>query len=147
MSGAPGMHSEQQAQAYVDDLMARARDQVVRARAMVDELEALVVVGRSGDGRCEVTVGHGGGLVDLRLSPGLAQASLDEVRRAILEADAAARRSMSEEVAVLAAAHYGGGSATAEELSARYARLLRPAAPPGSEADAVAASRRAGVVR
>ncbi|GAB2881196.1 YbaB/EbfC family nucleoid-associated protein [Nocardioides pacificus] len=147
MSAAPGMQSEQQAQAYVDELMEQARTQVVRARAMADELESLAVRGRSGDGRCEVTVGHGGGLVDLWLSPGLAQGTLDEIRRGVLEANAAARRTMSEEAAALAAAHYGAGSATAEELTSRLTELLAPGAAPGAHEESVGQPRRTGVVR
>lgn len=140
------MLTETQAQAYVDDLMAQAVQRAAQASAMAQELESLTVRAASGDGRCEVAVGQGGALVDLWLSPDLARATLGDLRRQVLEADAAARRAMSDEIASLAAAHYGAGSATAEEIAGRFARLLVPAAP-ADEADTAATSRRPGVVR
>lgn len=144
-SGGPGPASEEQARAYVDDLVARAREQATRARELADQLEALTSRGRAADGSCEVTVGHGGGLVDLWLSPVLAQAPPHAVRRVVLEANAAARRAMSEEVVALAGAHHGHGSAAAEEIARPFAAMLGAPAGPGRAAGPP--SRPGGVLR
>ena len=123
--------------ASVDRAAARMQEQAAKARAFADEVSRLQVVGQSRDGAAEVTVGHNGALKDLDLGRSLDDASLEQIRAAVLEANADAHRQVVDRVGELSAAAFGADSATSRELVGQYADMF-PAPPdePGARSSA-----------
>lgn len=108
----------------IDEAVAQARDRADRARAYRDELDAVRVVGRSRDGGGEVTLGHTGAVLDLHLGRGLAGASLERIRAALLEANATAQAQLTAQVAELTGQAFGADSGTTREIAAHYREMF-----------------------
>jgi hypothetical protein len=112
--------------ARIDGAVAQAREQAIRAQAYREELDALRVVGRSRDDAAEVTLGHTGAVLDLRLGRHLEEASLERIRAAVLEANAAGRAQLAGRVAELTGQAFGEESETTLEISALYGEMFPP---------------------
>lgn len=112
--------------ARVDVAVAQARERADRARAYREELDTLRVVGRSRGGAAEVTLGHTGAVLDLHLDGGLAGASLEMIRGALLEANATGQAQLTARVAELTGQAFGEDSATTREIAAHYRELFPP---------------------
>lgn len=124
--------TEEQAHAYIDQLMARAQERAVQAQAMAAEMESMRVVGQSDDRSAEVTLSSTGALVDLYIGPSLQGAGGEAVRAALMQANAAAQRELTTRATEVTARHFGADSETTREFSGRYADLFGT---PGDEGD------------
>lgn len=132
--------TEEQARAAVRDMVQQAQDRAVAAQTMVTELEALEVVGRSGEG-AEVVLGHTGGLRAVRLDNRLSDADLRTIERAIAEANSDAQFKLKEQVTDLADRHYSGEAAS--HFSQQYDALF----PDARESDNPEPPNPGGVLR
>ncbi|MBB3090506.1 hypothetical protein [Nocardioides albus] len=111
--------------ASVDRLVAQAQQKAEQAQRYADNVANLKVTGRSRAG-AEVTLSNTGALVNIELLSGLNNASLDQIRSAVLEANANAQGQLSQRVAELAADSFGQGSETAGEFTRQYAEMFPP---------------------
>lgn len=111
--------------ASVDRLVAQAQQKAEQAERYADNVAALKVTGSSRAG-AEVTLSHTGALLNIELLSALNNASLEQIRSAVLEANAAAQGQLSQRVAELASESFGQGSDTASEFTRQYTEMFPP---------------------
>lgn len=118
--------SAEEAMAHIDRGIGAARDRAEQAQRLTVELEGLRVTGRSPDDAAEVTVTHTGALVDLYLSRRLDQATLDQIRSAVLAAQSDAQAQIPDRIAELTQHAFGEDSATSRSVVEQYRGLFPP---------------------
>ncbi len=116
--------SEEQAHAHIDQLMLQAQERAVQAQSMAAEMETLRVTGQSEDGQAEITLTSTGALVDLYVGPSLAGAGGEAIRTSLMQANAAAQRSLSVQAVEVTARHFGADSDTTREFADRYTGIF-----------------------
>lgn len=110
-----------QSTAYVESLVAQARVNARKAQEMADRMDALRVPGSSANAAVSVVLGQSGNLLDVRFEASALRGDPAQLRDDALSAVAQAQGRLTTQVTELAREHYGETSATAAELSGRYA--------------------------
>lgn len=136
---------ESEARARIERAAAQAEDNLRRAQRMNGELAEVRSVGHSRDGGAEVTVSASGVLVDLHVTAKLAQRPAEEIRAAILQANAEACVQAQQQVREVSGRWLGERSESAAEMDRHFGSMLDQAATPPE--DGPRGSAGSGVLR